>query len=779
MMATRSLGQLTLDLVARIGGFTGPLDKAKRAAKSDMADIAKSAKAASTAVFAIAGTAAATGTAIVAFTKHAADNARELKNQAALANASTEEIQRWNYASQQVGVEQEKLGDILKDVNDRVGEFLSTGGGEMKDFFTNIAPQVGVTAEQFRYLSGPQALQLYYDSLEKANLSQQDMTFYLESVADETTALIPLLRDGGKRLGEMSEEADRLGLVLSELDLAQLEEFARQFDRISSQISTIGNMLAADLAPYLTVVGDRIEAVTENSEELGAVFPRAIRDSVEAVGWLLDAIHLLNVPLQGMQAFAATIAQAYTTAFVTIQDAATTALDFIAGGLNEIIEGFNHLPGVDVPLIGNFNDSPYMQGVREMAAEVAERAEKQRQDLRDAIDAPLPSDAIDDYLADVDAKLAAFRAEQDGKKLKPLDDWLFKPPSKSIGTGTGTSTESSEVDDLSDSYQSLLDRLYPVVASQKQFAEEMEQLDLAKKAGDVNDLADAQERLRGSYQSDSTADETYGFMQPDTSGMGAGEGDDDAWSRWLESAENAFTDFDNLNAQVAEDFTSRFGDAIEGMVFDYENLGDAVSGIADGMARSVVNALGQMAAQWLAYQAVQLVVGKTTQSTAAASMVATAQAQSVMAGLNAFTSTAAIPIIGPPAAPAAAAAAVAATQPMAAAVGSFALAGMAHDGIDSVPETGTWLLQQGERVTTSDTSAKLDRTLDNVQSRMAEPGESGGSASLPAPNISVDARGASDPAAIRRAAEQGAEMGYRRVLEDFKSNGPGRRMLKV
>lgn len=43
------------------------------------------------------------------------------------------------------------------------------------------------------------------------------------------------------------------------------------------------------------------------------------------------------------------------------------------------------------------------------------------------------------------------------------------------------------------------------------------------------------------------------------------------------------------------------------------------------------------------------------------------------------------------------------------------LAGMAHDGIDRVPETGTWLLQKGERVVTASTSAKLDATLDRVQ----------------------------------------------------------------
>ncbi len=51
------------------------------------------------------------------------------------------------------------------------------------------------------------------------------------------------------------------------------------------------------------------------------------------------------------------------------------------------------------------------------------------------------------------------------------------------------------------------------------------------------------------------------------------------------------------------------------------------------------------------------------------------------------------------------------------------LAGMAHDGIDRVPETGTWLLQKGERVVTASTSAKLDATLERVQqSRQANAG---------------------------------------------------------
>lgn len=179
------------------------------------------------------------------------------------------------------------------------------------------------------------------------------------------------------------------------------------------------------------------------------------------------------------------------------------------------------------------------------------------------------------------------------------------------------------------------------------------------------------------------------------------------WERYLAAAEESLGNFDELAGTVVEGFSSRFGDAFESMVFDAESLGDAVSGLAEGMARSVVNALGEMAAQWLAYQAVQMLVGKTTQATAATALTSNAMASQQMAALNAYASTAAIPIVGPAMAPAASAAALAATSPMVGAVSSLALAGMAHDGIDNIPKEGTWLLDRGERVVDRRTNSDL------------------------------------------------------------------------
>lgn len=82
-----------------------------------------------------------------------------------------------------------------------------------------------------------------------------------------------------------------------------------------------------------------------------------------------------------------------------------------------------------------------------------------------------------------------------------------------------------------------------------------------------------------------------------------------------------------------------------------------------------------------------------------------------------MTSASAIPVVGPFIAPGLAAGAVALQMAQAAAIGSvsFQPVGMAHDGIDRIPEEGSWWLNKGERVLTDQTSAKLDRTLEDVR----------------------------------------------------------------
>ena len=179
-----------------------------------------------------------------------------IQNFAQISNSSVAEFQRFAAAAGTVGIENEKLADIFKDVNDRIGDFLQTGGGPMADFFENVAPKVGVTVDQFRKLSGPQALQLYVKTLQDANLSQQEFTFYLEAMASDTTALIPLLKNGGEAFLEIANRAERLGIVLSEDQVGAIREMNGALTLVQKTFEGIIGQVTANLAPIVTQISN-------------------------------------------------------------------------------------------------------------------------------------------------------------------------------------------------------------------------------------------------------------------------------------------------------------------------------------------------------------------------------------------------------------------------------------------------------------------------------------------------------------------------------------------
>ncbi|MBY5984458.1 hypothetical protein KUW18_10185 [Halomonas sp. DP5Y7-2] len=247
------------------------VDRAGDRASGSLNDVTESAtrvKAAALAASGALASIAAGGAAFGAVARQASDSARQIQNLARISDTSSEQFQRLAYGAEAYGVEQEKLADILRDTQDRIGDFLQTGAGEFADFFEGIAPKIGLTVDQLARMSGPQALQAIYDGLEKANLSASETTFYLEALASDTTELIPLLRNGGEGFKAMADEADRLNAVLSESDLQALADLRGEFQQLERIISTsVSRQIAGygdELSDVLGTVGEGVSALVSN-----------------------------------------------------------------------------------------------------------------------------------------------------------------------------------------------------------------------------------------------------------------------------------------------------------------------------------------------------------------------------------------------------------------------------------------------------------------------------------------------------------------------------------
>lgn len=257
-------GSIVVDLLAKTGSFETDLDRASKRVSGfgkSVDDVSKTLTrvGAGLATFAVAG-----ASAMAALTVQVAATAREIQNLSQLSGTSAADFQKQAYAARTVGIEQQKLADIYKDMRDRVGDFLQTGGGPLADFFENIAPKVGVTIEQFRALSGPEALGLFVASLEKANLSQNEMTFYMEAIASDSSALLPLLKNNAAAFRTLGDEAQRLGLVMDEATVQAGVRMEQSLERLKTMVSALSISVANEFLPTLnTFVDNILKATTE------------------------------------------------------------------------------------------------------------------------------------------------------------------------------------------------------------------------------------------------------------------------------------------------------------------------------------------------------------------------------------------------------------------------------------------------------------------------------------------------------------------------------------
>lgn len=882
-MASKNLGQLTVDLVANIGAFTGPLDKAQREADKKAKEFARTQKAneravantltaldkqvevlgktakeqklmelrtrgateaqlaqaaaaydaieafdkkqeairksneslqdnikfAKSAGVAISAAFVAAGGAVAANVVHVVNSAKEIENLSRVANESAENFQRIAYAAKPFGVEQEKLADILKDVNDKVGDFLTTGQGPLADFFEKIAPQVGVTAEQFRNLSGSDALGLYIKSLEEAGVSQAEMTFFMEAIASDATLLLPLFKENARELGRLTTEFDKFGGALTDVDIAQLKEADEAFRKLSAQ----GRALSQDIAvAALPAVRDFIELLSdpqtiENLETFGSAVVRAFTAATKAITTTVGVIEYLA------EATAASIHGPAIDDTVRLGDALDSVNEKIAQlevrlssrkinrghwekqleemraererlqmllDLSKEVEAprsaaariasaddMSEFPKMSDPFASDFGNGyekltedakKYLDALdkqKTLSAETTELAKvnfeiqsgslkglmgSQKEALlnraaeidqlkaqqKETEELAKIQQASADYIASVQQQIALLDAETEAERV------LYE-----VQFGRYAMLDQTQKDAMLRQAQMLDDaraqieaeREYKQLIADVMTEEEKRTEQLRERLAviDAMDEVSFQEKeqvfgrvIKTSFDTDPDKPEAEGF-----------DVQREALQSWydeqLEMLEQFRAERADLNAQWDEqeaatrsEYEQRLTD-INARAEEQrrEQLANGYSALLDVAGKYYDGVEGEEAA----YARAALQLGKTLLDEKTRDALKSIIANTHSAAMGAYASLSPIPFVGP-----ALGAAAAAGIYVAGGAAAAAVTGIAHEGIDSVPQTGTWFLEAGERVTTAETSAKLDSTLDDVQ--MAMSGEGNGGANV-------------------------------------------------
>ena len=787
-MAGKSLGTLTIDLIAEVGGFVRGMDKAERASDAWQKKISKDAAIVGTAIGA-AVSAVAAGT--ISLIKSTSEHVTETDRWARSLGISTSALMQWQYAAEKAGLSGDNIADIFKDLNDKIGDAVLNRSGEAAQALDTL----GLSAKKLQNIGPDKALLAIAKAMDGMNVAEK--TNIYESLGNDLTKLMPLLNDGAKGLDDLKAKATDLGIAPDDADIEKLVAVNKVFQDWGDSIDGFKNRFVValsqiDLSPINESLNN-IESVLTN--------PATLQGMSNLVSGALDLANFVSKVAAGLGNIAQLTGQRTAALSGKINESdkgqVTQRIEFLdatgsgdsdeANRLKNRLNFLNALPGK----IKDANQAAHAaKGLQSMLKDMGINDDNpyslNKGDTNGKPPKP-PKPKVDHAALKLDNSFAS--TEQAYLKQIALIDTTGK---KSVVV-----TEQQKLAfDLSTGKLAGLNALQQ--KRLQSLAAEVDHLNAVKKANEdnakaleyVSSLHKENEAKRqgldadfiGAYSSSDQRDrlrqlasirQDFAGRQTDLqSQYDSGDIDKDlydqktkALSDSLEEQLKIQTDYYNNVDELRNNGTAGF---MSGLSDQINASADLYSNMQQVGAQTFSN-LTDMITQWAETGKLNVKdFAATFLQSMGSALLQYAAAQVAMAALSAFTSWIGVPYVGPAVAPAQATAAAAGAGVFMTAIGS-SLHGMAHDGIDSVPETGTWLLQKGERVTTAQTSAKLDATLERVAS------QSGGGASY-SPTIHIPINGNPSDATIQlvqKAAQQGARDGYNMVTRDL-SSGEGK-----
>lgn len=202
----------------------------------------------------------AVGAAALGATHKLAGFVKEQSNLASLANMTLQDFSNVAYAFERVGVNADQTADIIKDTNDRLGEFAITGKGGFADALEAMGGNANALRDELEGLAGPDALIAVKKYMDEANLSGQEQTYVMETLANDATKLIPLLANQGEELKRLAGEHARVNDTMD----AEAIEAAKKYDEaiggLMVRLKDLGNEI---FIPLMDIIGDAVGAFNQ------------------------------------------------------------------------------------------------------------------------------------------------------------------------------------------------------------------------------------------------------------------------------------------------------------------------------------------------------------------------------------------------------------------------------------------------------------------------------------------------------------------------------------
>jgi len=682
-----SIATLTIDLIGKSGKLSAELKKATKNTKS-WAD--KTRKLVGTSTKTLVGFGAA---GVAAYASIYAKNAEFIDMQAKTADRlgiTTQALGGLQHAAEQTGASTEVLNMGLQRMTRRIGE----QSAEAKKGLDML----GLTFDELEGKSPDQQFALIADKMKDIDDQGKKVAATQKLFDSEGVKLLNTLELGADGINAMMQEAEDLGMTFDRIDAAKVEMANDAFDKALKTTHSFGRALAIETAPIIAALSDMFVNSAKEAGGFGVIAQRVFRVIATDIGFVSDIA-------QGLQNRFMVFTQVF-------RDGLNLGVQF-GNELNKIEKSIRESLGMDTSVVDGYQ-------------KFAKNFEKTTIEMRDRLGERLSqgpnSEKITAWVNDIQETFQKAAEEQaKNPKKKDLSDLLLE-------TDPAVADEKAQklIEAARNQYQQIFDA--KLESDGKEV--ELENKRFERKLGDMQrefDILREKNLVTAEIENEYNAarEQAFALHEQRITEIKKEQQDaqleqhEDFLTQLQEQVNLSTENYDTMWGNTFDRFTAGIGESVANAVMTQQSFADSMRDITKSVLSSTIAALAEMGAKRLALWATEKVLNKASATSAATTMTTSAQAMALTAGLNAFASTAAIPMVGAFMAPGAMAAALAVAEPMALAIGgiSAGMAGMAHEGIDAVPREGTWLLDKGERVYTNESVDKLDRMYEIIANR--------------------------------------------------------------
>lgn len=435
-MANRSLGTLTVDLVAKVQGFREGMTEAERSAEKAAAKIRReTAKTIDTVAEwgkAAGAAAAAVGAAVAYMTTQQVAAIAAQKDLADTLGTTQGQLAGLQRAADLSGVAHDELGAAVKKLNNLIGEGQAGNKAAIATFDRlglSLSDLVAMPVEE-RMAAISRAITGLGTQTERA-AAMQDL------FGKSGQALLPMMQDNAATLAAGAASARDLGTALSDIDVARIAEADDRMADAAAAIEGVKNAFAAEFAPILSVAAERLTGLAKDGRGLAGVFVDAFEFAAKAAGYILTPLH---------DAHTALLAINVTT------DSMALAFNLTAMAIEQVALAIDRVLGTDTAESIKQRQQVVTGAVAASMARVADSAKA----LKEQWNSALPYEEVDRFFADVRAKM------RDAAATAPLSAAAGLPSAPSVA-GTGAAKAESPGVGVGD-WQQHLDEVAAVTA---------------------------------------------------------------------------------------------------------------------------------------------------------------------------------------------------------------------------------------------------------------------------------------------------------------------------